>query len=76
MPTGLLKSRTPDASRPEVHWSGLHASATALAIAEAAAREDRPWIIVEADSRSAERRRAELGFFAPASLPLLSLPDW
>ena len=76
MPNGLLKSRTPDASRPEVHWSGLHASATALAIAEAAAREDRPWIIVEADSRSAERRRAELGFFAPASLPLLSLPDW
>ena len=76
MPTGLLKSRTPDASRPEVHWSGLHASATALAIAEAAAREDRPWIIIEADSRSAERRRAELAFFAPDGLPLLSLPDW
>ncbi len=76
MPTGLLKSRTPDASRPEVHWSGLHASATALAIAEAAARDDRPWIIIEADSRSAERRRAELAFFAPDGLPLLSLPDW
>lgn len=76
MPTGLLKSRTPDASRPEVHWSGLHASATALAIAEAAAREERPWIIIEADSRSAERRRAELAFFAPDGLPLLSLPDW
>ena len=76
MPTGLLKSRTPDASRPEVHWSGLHASATALAIAEAATREDRPWIIIEADSRSAERRRAELAFFAPDGLPLLSLPDW
>lgn len=76
MPSGLLKSRTPDASRPAVHWSGLHASATALAIAEAAAREERPWIIIEADSRSAERRRAELAFFAPAGLPLLSLPDW
>ena len=76
MPSGLLKSRTPDASRPAVHWSGLHASATALAIAEAAAREERPWIIIEADSRSAERRRAELAFFAPADLPLLSLPDW
>jgi len=76
MPSGLLKSRTPDASRPAVHWSGLHASATALAIAEAAAREERPWIIIEADSRSAEHRRAELAFFAPADLPLLSLPDW
>ena len=76
MPTGLLKSRTPDASRPAVHWSGLHASATALAIAEAAAREERPWIVIEADSRSAERRRAELAFFAPDGLPLLSLPDW
>ena len=76
MPTGLLKSRTPDASRPAVHWSGLHASATALAIAEAAAREERPWIVIEADSRSTERRRAELAFFAPDGLPLLSLPDW
>ena len=76
MPTGLLKSPTPDTSRPEVHWSGLHASATALAIAEAAAREDRPWVVIEADSRSAERRRAELAFFASAGLPLLSLPDW
>ncbi len=76
MPAGLLKSRTPDTSRPEVHWSGLHASATALAIAEAATREERLWVIIEADSRSAERRRAELGFFAPTGLPLLSLPDW
>jgi transcription-repair coupling factor (superfamily II helicase) len=76
MPAGLLKSRTPDTSRPEVHWSGLHASATALAIAEAATREERLWVIIEADSRSAERRRAELGFFTPTGLPLLSLPDW
>ncbi len=76
MPAGLLKSRTPDTSRPEVHWSGLHASAAALAIAEAATREDRLWVVIEADSRSAERRRAELGFFAPTGLPLLSLPDW
>ena len=72
----LLRPLTPDAGRPEVHWSGLHGSATALALAEAAAADERPWIIIEADSRSLERRRAELGFFAPPSLRVLTLPDW
>lgn len=72
----LLRPLTPDAGRPEVHWSGLHGSATALALAEAAAADERPWIIIEPDSRSLERRRAELGFFAPPSLRVLTLPDW
>jgi len=74
--SSLLRPLTPDAGRPEVHWSGLHASATALALAEAAAADHRPWIILEPDSRSLERRRAELGFFAPPNLRLLTLPDW
>jgi transcription-repair coupling factor (superfamily II helicase) len=59
-----------------VHWSGLHGSATALALAEAAAADDQPWLVIEPDSRSLERRRAELQFFAPPGLRLLTLPDW
>jgi transcription-repair coupling factor (superfamily II helicase) len=66
----------PDARRPLVHWTGLHGSAAALALAEAARQDDRPWLVIEPDSRSLERRRAELGFFAREGLPVLTLPDW
>ncbi|NBX41448.1 MAG: transcription-repair coupling factor, partial [Gammaproteobacteria bacterium] len=59
-----------------MRWSRLHASATALALAEAAAADTRPWIVIEPDSRSLERRRAELRFFAPPELPVIVLPDW
>jgi len=72
----LLRPLVPDAGRPRVRWSRLHASATALALAEAAAADTRPWIVIEPDSRSLERRRAELRFFAPPELPVIVLPDW
>ena len=72
MPAPLL----PDARRPLVRWTGLHGSAAALALAEAARQDDRPWLIIEPDSRSLERRRAELGFFVREGLPVLTLPDW
>ena len=72
----LFKPPVPDASRPIVRWNQLYGSSAALALAEAAAADARPWVVVEPDSRSLERRRAELQFFAPAGLRLLSLPDW
>jgi len=72
----LLRPLIPDSGRPQVHWSGLLGSATALALAEAAASDDKPWLVIEPDSRSLERRRAELQFFAPPGLRLLTLPDW
>ena len=72
----LLSPLLPDAGRPLVRWTGLHGSATALALVEAARQDERPWLIVEPDSRSLERRRAELGFFAREGLPVLTLPDW
>jgi transcription-repair coupling factor (superfamily II helicase) len=59
-----------------VRWTGLHGSAAALALAEAARQDDRPWLVIEPDSRSLERRRAELGFFVREGLPVLTLPDW
>jgi len=76
MSTGLMPLLLPDAGRPQVYWTGLRASASTLALAEAAASDSRPWLILEADSRGVERRQAELRFFAPSSLPILTLPDW
>ena len=72
----LFQPLLPDARRPLVHWTGLHGSAAALALAEAARQDDRPWLVIEPDSRSLERRRAELGFFVREGLPVLTLPDW
>ncbi|MFZ9709575.1 MAG: transcription-repair coupling factor, partial [Steroidobacteraceae bacterium] len=45
------------------------------ALVEAAGQDSRPWLLIEADSRSLERRLSELRFFAPSSLPILTLPD-
>ena len=72
----LFQPLLPDARRPLVRWTGLHGSAAALALAEAARQDDRPWLVIEPDSRSLERRRAELGFFVREGLPVLTLPDW
>ena len=74
--SGLLSPLRPDAKHPRVRWQRLHASATALALAEAAAADTRPWVVIETDLRSLERRRAELQFFAPHELPVVTLPDW
>ena len=72
----LFQPLLPAARRPLVRWTGLHGSAAALALAEAARQDDRPWLVIEPDSRSLERRRAELGFFLREGLPVLTLPDW
>ena len=72
----LFQPLLPDARRPLVRWTGLHGSGAALALAEAARQDDRPWLVIEPDSRSLERRRAELGFFLREGLPVLTLPDW
>ena len=72
----LFQPLLPDARRPLVRWTGLHGSGAALALAEAARQDDRPWLVIEPDSRSLERRRAELGFFVREGLPVLTLPDW
>jgi len=72
----LFQPLLPDARRPLVRWTGLHGSAAALALAETARQDDRPWLVIEPDSRSLERRRAELGFFVREGLPVLTLPDW
>ena len=72
----ILRPRPPSTDRPQVRWQALQGSAVALALAESASADRRLWVVVEPDSRSLERRRAELRFFAPSSLRVLTLPDW
>jgi transcription-repair coupling factor (superfamily II helicase) len=81
--TRLLSPPIPDPQQSTVHWSQLHGSAVALALAEAVTAPEAMglWIVLEADARSLERRQAELGFFlaeplARGELELLTLPDW
>lgn len=83
-PTALALSATPrlpdpprpDSRTPRLGWCGLHGSARALAIAQAAAADDRLLLVIAADARALDDLARELKFFAPPSLPLLQLPDW
>jgi transcription-repair coupling factor (superfamily II helicase) len=57
-------------------WTALHGSARALALAEALASDQRPWVHVCRDVRELERLAAELRFFGGEALEILTLPDW
>ncbi|MDE2221367.1 MAG: transcription-repair coupling factor, partial [Gammaproteobacteria bacterium] len=61
---------------PPLQWRSLRAGARALALAEAAHADARPWACVAADARELERLAAELRFFGGAGLEILTLPDW
>jgi transcription-repair coupling factor (superfamily II helicase) len=59
-----------------LQWPALPAGARALALAEAALADTRPWIHVAADIRELERLVVELGFYGGPGLEILTLPDW
>jgi transcription-repair coupling factor (superfamily II helicase) len=75
-PRQLLRPPLPDAAHPRVAWRQLYGSASSLALAEAVAADRRPWLVVEPDSRSLERRRTEIAFFSGGTVPVHALPDW
>ncbi len=72
----LLKPILPSATARTVHWRQLHGGTASLAIAEAALAADGPLLVVAANSRELEQRRAELRFYAGPGLPVLTFPDW
>jgi transcription-repair coupling factor (superfamily II helicase) len=72
----LLHPPLPDAAVRHWRWRGLHGSARALALAEAAAADRRPWVFIAADTRELEQLGAELHFFCAGNLEILMLPDW
>lgn len=81
--TRLLTPPIPGPSPLTLQWSELHGSAVALALAEAATdpAQAAVWVVIEADTKTLERRQAELRFFlaeelAQGQLEILTLPDW
>jgi transcription-repair coupling factor (superfamily II helicase) len=59
-----------------IPWPGLQAGARALALAEAALADARPWVVVCPDTRSLEQLATQLRFHAGTDLEVLTLPDW
>ena len=72
----ILHPLLPRDARREVRWRQLHGSTASLALAEAAQATDGPLLVIAANSRELEQRRAELQFFGGAALAVRSLPDW
>jgi transcription-repair coupling factor (superfamily II helicase) len=68
---------TPSSSAPHVAWGQLHGAARALALAEVAARQTVPLLVVTSTSREADQLHGELVFFAnTAELPVVLFPDY
>ena len=75
--TDPINPALPGAAGKPLTWSGLHGTATALALVHAARAHDGPLLVVAADAREAERIEQELAFFAAGEeLPIRHLPDW
>jgi transcription-repair coupling factor (superfamily II helicase) len=72
----LIRPELPASGATVLPWHGLHAGARALALAEAARSDQRPWAMVAADARELERLAAELRFYGGPALEILTLPDW
>ncbi|HEY7378208.1 MAG TPA: transcription-repair coupling factor [Steroidobacteraceae bacterium] len=72
----LLNPPLPDSPPARLRWGQLHGAAAALAIAQAAERADRPFLVIAEGAREAERLHGEIGFFAPSDLPVQLFPDW
>jgi transcription-repair coupling factor (superfamily II helicase) len=66
----------PDAQHPRLTWTGLHAGAEALALAEAVRAGGQCWVYLTQDARELERMAAELRFYGGPGIEILSLPDW
>jgi transcription-repair coupling factor (superfamily II helicase) len=60
------------------HWQHLYGAARALALVSAAARSERPLVVLTADPAAAERLLDEIRFFGPpkGAVPLVYFPAW
>ena len=65
----------PTAESPRIKWGKLYGAATALILAEAAAKAPGPLIVVTRNSRDAEQLSEEIAFFSGPGLPVRVFPD-
>lgn len=68
-------ARIPKPGHPR-GWGRLIGASTALAIAEYAARTERPVLVLCDDPRQADRLEAEIQFFADTDLDILHFVEW
>ncbi|HTU68491.1 MAG TPA: transcription-repair coupling factor [Steroidobacteraceae bacterium] len=73
--SALLQPPRPAAGGRQ-RWHQLYGSARSLALAEAIAADDRPWLVIARDARELDSLRAELGFFLDGARAIHVLPDW
>ncbi|HMA12315.1 MAG TPA: transcription-repair coupling factor, partial [Steroidobacteraceae bacterium] len=66
----------PDAAHPLRQWPRGPVSAQALALAQAAAADARPWVVVAPDARALDQLQRALSFFVDGAARILQLPDW
>ena len=73
-----LSPLAPGLLRPgsRTQWMSLHGSARGLAIASLAQQADAPVFVITADSQTAHRLEAELGFYLDGGTAILRFPDW
>ncbi|MGH8529060.1 MAG: transcription-repair coupling factor [Nevskiales bacterium] len=72
----IFRLALPDTPDSELCWTGLHGSAKALALVNAAAQRTGPVLVVAADEQQAWHLEAALRFYAPPGLDVLHFPDW
>ena len=74
----ILDPALPGGAEATCHWGRLYGSARALALVEAARKNDKPVIALTADLNGARMLLEELEFFRsePDYLPVLTFPDW
>ncbi|MCF6226651.1 MAG: transcription-repair coupling factor [Xanthomonadales bacterium] len=71
-----LISSPPLADSGQYIWQGLFGSAVALAIINAAAQADRPFLVITANGRRANLLERDLRLLADSDLPILHFADW
>ena len=73
-----LNPPLPQGAGESLYWSRLYGSARGLAIAQAAARQERPLLVIAPDARSVRQLEDEIRFYvAPVpQISILIFPDW
>ena len=74
--TALRSEPAPPAGHLQHYWQGLHGSASSLMAARLAETAGHLVVYVAADTGAAFHAQAELRFYAPPKVPVLTFPDW
>ena len=74
--TDLRTEPAPPASRLQHYWQGLHGSASSLMAARLAETAGHLVVYVAADTDAAFHAQAEMRFYAPPKVPVMTFPDW